>query len=114
MGKILFLIFIAGAIHIRASSQYVIHINAGSRAPYGTYQNLLIELNGRCSYQVREVNGRIKDSMAFSISKSQFDSIFVKAEQSGLLQIDYIPTFFGDGTQNNYRLGLGLEVNFGK
>ena len=31
-----------------------------------------------------------------------------------LLEIDYMPTFFGDGTQNNYRVSTGVEIKFGK
>lgn len=31
-----------------------------------------------------------------------------------LMQVDYIPTFFAEATQNNYRLSVGLEMNFGK
>jgi hypothetical protein len=31
-----------------------------------------------------------------------------------LLQVDYMPTFFGEGTQNNVRVSTGLELKFGK
>ena len=88
MRKTIILIFIAGIFYLPASSQIVIHINAGSRAAYGTYQNLLVDINGQCSYQRREVNGAVKDSMVFAISKSQLDSIFNKAEQLGFFQLN--------------------------
>ena len=88
MQKTILLIFIAGILYFPAASQTVIHINAGSRAPYGTYQNLLIDISGQASYQRREVSGTIKDSLAFSITKSQLDSIFAKAEQTGFFQLN--------------------------
>jgi len=31
-----------------------------------------------------------------------------------LLQVDYIPAFLSDGTQNNYRVSAGVEINLGK
>ena len=82
------LIFIAMMFYVSAASQTVVHINAGSRAPYGTYQNLLIDISGQVSYQRREVSGAVKDSLVFSITKSQLDSIFSKAEQTGFFQLN--------------------------
>lgn len=72
-----------------ATAQTVVHINAGSRANYGTYQNLLINLDGQCNYQLREVNGTTKDSSVFNISKSQLDSIFQRADKLGFFQLDH-------------------------
>jgi hypothetical protein len=88
MSKSLFSILTAIMFCLSASSQTVIHINSGSRASYGTYQNLLIDINAQVSYQKREVNGAVKDSLTFSISKSQLDSIFAKAEQNGFFQLN--------------------------
>jgi hypothetical protein len=88
MQKTIILIFIAGIFYLPASSQTVIHINWGSRAPYGTYQTLLIDINGQVSYQRREVTGAVKDSLLFSMTKSQLDSIFTKAEQTGFFQLN--------------------------
>jgi len=82
------LLLFSGLFSMHVAGQTVIHINAGSRAPYGTYQNLLVNTNGECNYQLREVSGKGKDSAVFTISKSQLDSIFAKADQLGFFQLN--------------------------
>ena len=86
--RVSILVFVCFSFALVATSQTVVHINAGSRANYGTYQNLLINLDGQCNYQLREVNGTTKDSSVFNISKSQLDSILQRAEQLGFFQLN--------------------------
>lgn len=72
-----------------ASSQApVVFINAGSRAPYGTNQELTIWPNGQCRYYSKEINGPVKDSSVFSISIATLDSFFIKADQLGFFQLN--------------------------
>lgn len=68
--------------------QVVVQINAGSRAPYGTNQDLYINANGKTSYYKGEINKPIKDSATFYISKSSLDSFFKKAEQVGFFNLN--------------------------
>lgn len=89
MVKLFFLLCLACSIsYFPAQSQVVLQINAGSRAPFGDYQSLLVNLNGECSYKLVTVNGPVKDSSRFTIAKSQLDSIFSKAEQIGFFQLN--------------------------
>jgi len=82
------LVFVCALVCSIAQSQTVIQVNAGSRAPYGNYQNLLISADGKCSYQLAQVNGPVKDSAHFTISSAQVDSLFTKAEQVGFFQLN--------------------------
>ena len=77
-----------GFASTQAQSQTVVQINAGSRAPWGQNQNLLIDAKGRCTYYIKEVNGRIKDSSVFNISTKQLDSLFTKAMQVGFYSLN--------------------------
>ena len=98
MRKLVVLFIFLNAFYAPALTQTVIHINAGSRASYGTYQNLLIDVSGQVSYQRREVNGAVKDSLNFNIAKAQLDSIFLKADQIGFFQLnDKYDGGFADG-----------------
>lgn len=72
----------------QAISQTVVQINAGSRAPWGTNQNLFIDKKGHCKYSLAEISGSVKDSSSFNISASQLDSFFAKAEQVGFFKLD--------------------------
>ena len=71
-----------------SNAQPVIYINAGSRASYGNYQDLTIYADGSCFYSLRETNGERKDSSSFQNSKSQLDSFFLKAEQTGFFNLN--------------------------
>ncbi len=68
-------------------AQVVVQINAGSRASWGTNQNLFIDAKGQCHYYLGEVNGKIKDSSSFSIPVARLDSFLVKAEQLGFFSL---------------------------
>ena len=85
MKKLLLVIFIASSYF--SQSQTVVHINAGSRASWGKYQNLMINVRGRVTYHHIEVNGRVLDSSSFSITKAQLDSFLLKAEQVGFFSL---------------------------
>lgn len=88
MTKKLVLIVVFGWLYATAgSSQPVLFINAGSRASYGTNQELTIDAKGNCRYYLREVNGPLKDSSSFSISQQQLDSLMNKANQSGFFSL---------------------------
>ena len=77
----------------------VIQVNAGSRAPYGTVQNLLVDASGRCSYNVDDVTGLQVSSSKFNISKVQVDSFLKKANDIGFfkLQPTYSEGYDGSG-----------------
>jgi len=86
--KQLLLILFCCAAGIASSQAPVVFINTGSRAPYGTNQELTIGINGQCKYYLKEVNGPIKDSSSFSISATQLDSLFTKARQLGFFSLN--------------------------
>lgn len=87
MTKIIICLFsICFTLSIHA--QPVVYINAGSRASYGNYQDLTIYADGTCVYSLRETNGERKDSSSFTISRSQLDSFFLKADQTGFFNLN--------------------------
>jgi hypothetical protein len=86
--KIFQLLFLCCIISFSAISQTIVQINAGSRAPWGNNQNLLIDNKGHCTYFLSEVNGAVKDSSSFIFSASQLDSFFTRAEQVGFFQLN--------------------------
>lgn len=65
----------------------VIQFNAGSRAPDGTVQNLLIDAGGHCTYTEDEVSGLNVASSDFNISKAQVDSFLKKANDIGFFKL---------------------------
>lgn len=79
--KIIFLVTACCCFSFAALSQAVVFINAGSRASWGTNQELTIDDKGQCTYYLREVNGPVKDSSFFHITAAQLDSFFSKAGQ---------------------------------
>jgi hypothetical protein len=86
--KLAFIILACSFVSIAGSSQPVLFINAGSRASYGTNQELTIGSKGNCRYYLREVNGPLKDSSVFSISQQQLDSILNRADQLNFFNLD--------------------------
>lgn len=88
MRKVFFFILLFISISLVVQSQAVVYINAGSRAPYGFYQDLQINNNGQVKYRKVEVNGRVKDSSSFTITRVQLDSFFRKADQVGFFQLN--------------------------
>lgn len=93
---------------IAFSQAPVVFVNSGSRAPYGTNQELTIWANGQCRYYNKEVNGPVKDSSVFSISTATLDSLFTKAEQLGFFQLNhgYTNTKVVDGS------GIYISMNY--
>src|SRR5207302_4931171 len=90
MGKHLLKLLVLLDLFISTSvqSQVVVQINAGSRASWGTNQNLTIDKTGHCSFYLSEVRGAIKDSSSFTISASQLDSFLTKAAQVGFFNLN--------------------------
>ncbi len=74
--------------HFISNAQVVVYINAGSRANYGTTQELFIDANGQARYWKRNVNGPAVDSSVFMLSPVQLDSFFQKARQVGFFNLD--------------------------
>ena len=82
------LIFLLGAFSaLYSQAQPVVFINAGSRANYGNYQELIIYADGNSIFRQREVNGPVKDSSSFQLTKSQLDSFFMKADAVGFFSL---------------------------
>lgn len=88
MKRIALLLFVIICCAADLQAQPVLFINAGSRAAYGQQQELIIDNNGNCRYRLREVNGLIKDSSVFSISRVQLDSIFKKADEADFFSLN--------------------------
>jgi hypothetical protein len=88
--NILLIIFFSCYYSITGFGQTVFFVNAGSRASWGTVQELLIDVSGNCRYYLREVNGPVKDSSRFDITKQQLESLFAKAEESGFFNLNKI------------------------
>ena len=90
MIRIIKSILIFGGVFIAtaARSQVVVQINAGSRALWGTNQNLFIDQKGHCQFYLSEVRGSVKDSSSFIIPVSQLDSFLAKAEQVGFFNLN--------------------------
>ncbi|WP_106529992.1 hypothetical protein [Chitinophaga niastensis] len=82
-------ILILGSIFIAitARSQVVVQVNAGSRALWGTNQNLFIDQQGHCQFYLNEVRGTVKDSSSFNIPVSQLVSFLDKAKQVGFFNL---------------------------
>lgn len=74
--------------YARAICQPVVFVNAGSRASWGTVQELWIDANGQCRYFVKEVNGPVKDSSSFMLAAGQLDAFFSQANQLGFFGLD--------------------------
>ena len=88
MGKnLVFIVLACCYFSLAGLSQPVVFINAGSRASYGSNQELTIDSKANCRYYLREVNGPAKDSSFFSISQQQLDSFFRKADQVGFFSL---------------------------
>lgn len=87
-------------------AQPVVYINAGSRASYGTYQELTIDANGRCSFYLRQINAATKDSAFFSITRQQLDSFFLKAEATGFFTLN---NRYDEGARDG--AGIYLSLN---
>ena len=81
-------LFLGCLLSTAGSAQVVIFINAGSRANHGQLQELFIEQNGNCRYRLSVVNGAVKDSASFSLSATQMDSIFRKANETGFFSLN--------------------------
>ena len=88
MKKLFLLIWCCGFLPLAVLSQVVFFINAGSRAHSGKQQELLLDSKGNARFLLREVNGRITDSSSFSITTTQLDSLFKKAEQVGFFNLE--------------------------
>lgn len=82
-------ILILGSIFIAitARSQVVVQVNAGSRAPWGTNQNLFIDQQGHCVFYLKDIQGPVKDSSSFDIPVSQLSSFLDKAKQVGFFNL---------------------------
>jgi len=105
--RLLFILFFCAVIVFCAQSQAVVYINAGSRALTGTTQDLVIFNNGQCRYVLSEVDGTVKDSSSFSITKQQLDSFFVKASQVGFFNLN-------NKYESNLADGAGIYISIDK
>ncbi len=85
--KIFFIVF-CSCLSLAGLSQAVLYINAGSRAAWGTNQDITIDAKGNGRYYVREMNGPVKDSVIFSITTQQLQSFFSTADQSGFFNLN--------------------------
>jgi hypothetical protein len=86
--KFVFIVLTCFCFSLAGLSQPVVFINAGSRASYGSNQELTIDSKANCRYYLREVNGAAKDSSFFSISQQQLDSFFSKANEVGFFNLN--------------------------
>lgn len=81
-----------------ARSQIIFQVNAGSRAPYGSNQNFLIDTKGHCSYNVTDVNGPVSNAASFTITSSQLAALLAKGEELGFFKLkDKYDGGFADG-----------------
>lgn len=107
MNKKTAFLFCLGAIcSFALQAQPIVYINAGSRASYGNYQELIIERNGHCSYYLRQMNAATKDSSFFTLSRQQLDSIFRKAEAAGFFNLN---TRYDGGARDG--AGIFISMN---
>ena len=98
MKQLFSLLLVWGMLAQHARSQIVFQVNAGSRAPWGTNQNLLVEKSGHCTYSLTEVNGPVKNSSSFDIPLSQLDALLAKAEELGFFRLkDKYDAGYSDG-----------------
>jgi hypothetical protein len=104
--RTLLVLFICASFFM-AKSQVVVYINAGSRAHYGTTQELFIDANGQARYWKRNVNGPGIDSSVFNLTRPQLDSFFQKATQVGFFSLNatYEKSNLVDGS------GILISVN---
>ena len=102
MRKLLLTLLLLSASLTYISAQkapIVIQFNAGSRAPEGTVQSLLIDAAGHCTYSVDDVTGASLSQTDFSIKQAQVDSLLKKAYDLGFfkLQEQYRKGYDGSG-----------------
>jgi len=76
------------SLALSARPQVVLQLNAGSRASWGTNQDLFIDQQGHCRYYLNEVNGKKEDSSFFSVPAVQIDSLLTKAQQLGFFGLN--------------------------
>lgn len=94
-------------LNLSGVAQPVVFINAGTRASYGQYQELLIDADGSCRFYLWQVNGVAKDSSFFNISRQQLDSFFRKAEQLGFFELK--PKYDGGAVDG---AGIYISMNY--
>ena len=104
MKKLIFLAWCCCLLPLSLLSQVVFFVNAGSRANYGNQQELSIDTKGGCRYVLRELTGKAKDSLSFSFTSTQMDSLFRKAEQVGFFNLE---TTYKDSSAD----GAGVYVS---
>jgi hypothetical protein len=94
-----FFLMCASAAYACAQTPILIQVDAGSRAPYGTTQSLLIDAKGKCSYHSDVVHGARKESLHFDIMPAQVDSFLKKADALGFFKLkkDYHEGVDGSG-----------------
>lgn len=71
----------------RINAQVILQVDAGSRAPWGIYQNLVMDAKGHCTYTRSKVNGPVLESSSFTITTQQMDALFSKADQVKFYQL---------------------------
>lgn len=100
MKKTIIVVLLGLLLHGMAAAQSkpVVFVNAGSRAPSGIQQELMIFPNGLCKYYAGEVNGMLKDSAAFNITAAQLQSFFTKATSVGFFELQEQYSGKTDGT----------------
>ena len=86
--QILYLVIFFSSFSIEVSSQNVFQVNAGSRAPYGKYQNLVIDITGKCTFTFSEVNGKIIETSSFNITAAELNSLYGEAEKIKFFELN--------------------------
>ena len=79
--QLLYLFIFSSMLSLKAQPQIVLQVTAGSRAPWGFYQNLVMDSKGKCTYTRSEVNGSVKESSSFNITMTQLNSFFAEVER---------------------------------
>ena len=72
----------------KVRARIIFQVNAGSRAPWGTDQDLTIDSMGGCEYRLSEVYDGVKDSLRFSLPAGYVDSLLRRSDELGFFKLD--------------------------
>lgn len=82
--------FVCCLFSIASFAQVVLYVDAGSRAPWGNREELLVNKNGKVLYYLVNEKGDIVDSAITNITLQQITSFFQQASQNGFFKLDSI------------------------
>ena len=85
----------------------VFQVLAGSRAPWGTDQNLTIDSLGRCDFRLIDAERGVTDSARFRLPPGQVDSLLKSADKAGFFKLDSNYVKGHDGS------GIYMVMNYG-